>query len=80
VTVAQALAALDRCNQKLATSHPGVHRDAQPAFARMRIRLRQFPPYGIHGAHLNIARELFTSGRKVYRLDAENMIGHNLQR
>jgi hypothetical protein len=80
VTVAQARDALARCDQKLAGSHPGVHRDSQNAVADMHATLGTFPPHGVQGGNLNIARKFFRSGRRRYRVDAENIIGHNLRR
>jgi hypothetical protein len=46
----------------------------------MSTELAKWPPRGgVSGGHLNFARHEFISGRKLHRVDAENMIGHNLR-
>jgi hypothetical protein len=66
----------------LRTGFPGVWTDARSAMQAMSKRSRPLPNIRRlwrPSEHLNFAREEFVSGRKHHRVDAENIVGHNLR-
>jgi hypothetical protein len=49
------------------------------AIIKLSQDLKRYPPSGVTGQNLNILREETTFRGKDYRLDIENMSGHNLR-